>query len=161
MNGGPKTPDDAGAIVQALTGRGVKVIVAGHWAIEAFSAHNPSAEARAWLKEHTAMGPLDLACPFDDRALAETALAVLGFVFRGQIDGSSHFDNDQEVTVRVDYFRPSRDGGRIYPKLGPDGKDWYYPPETVCIGRLGALKVYTEAPIERVKPREARADDEA
>jgi len=161
MNVSPKTPEEAGGIVKALQEGAIEIIVAGHWSIEAFGATHPSKETQAWLEKHPPAGPLDLACPVEDRERVEAALAALGFALRDEFDGSFRFEGSRGCIVNVTCFRRARDGGRIYPKLGLRGEDWYYPPGVRCSGsvRLGALKTEGRDGIDRA--RAAEAFDEA
>ena len=161
MNAGPKTPEQAGGIVKALQEGAIEIIVAGHWSIEAFEAAHPSKETEAWLEKHRPAGPLDLACPVEDRERVEAALAALDFARRDEFDGSFRFEDRRGCIVNLTCFRRARDGGRIYPKLGLRGEDWYYPPECVVQGRLGSVPVKTEGPDGIDRARAAEAFDEA
>ncbi len=162
--------EKAGAIVGTLSARGVNVVVAGTWSIPAYLDDRPSHytdEYREWQMKYPPDGPLhlELACRFSDQPIVESVLQELGFTLFPERPGTYSADtllfNDQQGDmVDIDFFRPARDGGRIYPKLVHD-QDWYYPPTTVSSGRLGSVAVQTEAPTDIDKARFATPQDEA
>jgi hypothetical protein len=156
---GPSTIEEAGAVVRALYAGTVDVVVAGYWAIVAFETEYPSPEGQAWLVKHPLVGPIDLACPTQDRAAAEMVLAALGFRLREETERELRLENDRNCVVHIWLFRRASDGGRIYPGGGPAGEDWYYPPECVTTGRLGSVLVRTEGPEGLARTRTALPSD--
>jgi hypothetical protein len=160
MAKGPHAGEKFGEIVFALHQSGVEVVVGGHWSIAAFDAEHPLLETQTWLKENPPVGFLDIACPEQHRAAAESVLMMLGFRLQEKSPEEMHFEDSTEHAVRVSLFRPARDGGRIYPQGGPDGEDWYFRPECVTSGRLGSVPVRTEGPEGLEKARAALSSDE-
>src|SRR5262249_51247623 len=156
---GPATDDEAAAIVAALQAGEVDVVVAGYWAIVAFECEKPTSEGQAWLLEHPRVGPIDLACPANDRAVAESVLAALGFRLSEDGDRNLRFENDRDSAVNLSLFKRARDGGRVYAGGGITGEDWYYPPECVTTGRLGCVVVRTEGPDGLDRTRAALQSD--
>jgi len=154
-----KTVEEAAAIVSALHAEAVDVVVAGHWSIAAYDAEHPSPETQEWLTKHPPSAMIDLACPEKDRAAAESALSALGFSLRDETERSLRFEDARTFVVTLSLFRLARDGGRVYPKGGIAGEDWYYPPECVTSGRLGSVPVRTEGPDGLERTRVVQACD--
>jgi hypothetical protein len=130
----------------------------GLWAIAAYYVENPSVEGQEWLMKHPPGGAIDLACPEQDRAAAESVLEALGFRLR-KVSEELRFEDARSYGVNLWLFRRARDGGRIYPKGGLVGEDWYYPPECITNGRLGSVHVRTEGPDGLDRTRAAQACD--
>lgn len=146
-------------VVSALLDAAVDVVVAGHWAIAAFEAQHPSPEGQAWLLKHPPAGAIDLACPEEHRATAQSVFEALGFRLHQESEEILRFEDARNHAVNLSLFRRARDGGRVYPKGGLAREDWYYPPECVTSGRLGTVHVRTEGPNGLERTRAAQACD--
>lgn len=159
----------AGAVVAALMARGIDVVIDGPWSIPAYCDDRPSEqtdEYREWESKYPPDGPLDLdlECPFGDRTLSEEVLLQEGFTLSIELtsrwSNDLVFKNERGDIIRLDFFRPARDGGRIFPRLGINDEGWYYPPQTVAPGILGSVRVRATAPTGLDQARSATPEDE-
>jgi len=158
---GPHTGEEFAEIIISLHQVGVDVVIAGQWSIAAFEAEHPLSETQDWLEENPPVSRrLDITCSKQNQASVESVLLMLGFRIQEKSPEEMLFEDSRGYSVSIMLFRPARDGGRIYSQLGPDGEDWYYPPECVTNGRLGSVPVRTEGPEGIDKARAALSSDE-